>query len=409
MFKKSKRKIVASIMAVLVLLWVGTLAVIYAASYHEMSQQNRMMLAEHAEHYALSQRPDAPPPANPARDNPLYANQPIFRLSTFYTIAVAYDGKILETQNPQEALHSDAELEALAQDILSQGKATGIKRNLAYYAMDKGGYRLVAFKDNTIVNESMRTLFRYTLLFGGFALVALFFLAVFLAGRIVKPLEESYQKQKQFISDAGHELKTPVSIVSTNAELLSREIGENPWLSNIQYENERMGLLVGQLLELAHAENISTQRQRLDFSRLVKGEALPFESIAFETGRHLTYQIEPDIFTEGNGAELGQVVAILLDNAIRHSPEGSQISLCLTRRRNWAKLSVSNPGDEIPPQQQTQIFERFYRVDAARAGEGRHYGLGLAIAKAIVTSHKGRISVSCSNGMVEFTVELPAT
>lgn len=408
MFKKSKRKIVASIMAVLVLLWVGTLAVIYAASYHEMAQQNRMMLAEHAQHYTLSQRPEAPPPVDPIRDNPPYADQPIFRLSTFYTVAVAYDGRILETENPQEALHSDAELEALAQDILSQNKTTGVKRNLVYCAVDKGGYRLVVFKDNTIINESMRTLFRYTLLFGGVALIALFFLALFLAGRIVKPLEESYQKQKQFISDAGHELKTPVSIVSTNAELLSREIGENPWLSNIQYENQRMGLLVGQLLELAHAENAPTQRQRLDFSRLVKGEALPFESVAFEEGRQLAYEIEPDIFAEGNGAELGQVVSILLDNAIRHSPEGSRVSLILTRRRNWARLSVSNPGDEIPPQQQAQIFERFYRVDAARAGEGRHYGLGLAIAKAIVTSHKGKISVSCSNGLVEFTVELPA-
>ena len=113
-------------------------------------------------------------------------------------------------------------------------------------------------------------------------MVLFFFLSVFLARKIVNPLEESYQKQRQFISDAGHELKTPVSIVSANAELLSREIGDNTWLKNIQYENERMGMLVGQLLDLARTENVTPQMEHIDFSRLVAGEALPFESVAFE-------------------------------------------------------------------------------------------------------------------------------
>lgn len=276
-----------------------------------------------------------------------------------------------------------------------------------YYAADKGGYDLVAFKDNTILNENMRTLLRYTLLFGGFAIIAFFFLAVFLAGRIVKPLEESYQKQKQFISDAGHELKTPVSVVSANAELLSREIGENQWLSNIQYENERMGLLVGQLLELARTENVSPQMEQIDFSRLVNGEALPFESVAFEQGHELIYNVEPGIMIEGNSTQLRQAVSILLDNALRHSTEQSEVSLCLSRHRNYARLSVVNAGAEIPPEQRPLIFERFYRVDTVRNDEDKHYGLGLAIAKAIVTAHKGRINVFCSDGLVEFRIELP--
>lgn len=407
MFKKTKRKIVASIMSVLVLLWVGTLAIIYASSYLEMEKQNRGMLCEHAEHYTLSQRQKLPPPENPEpnREKPRYANAPAFRLSTFYTVAMAYDGEILEIKNPQERVHSDQELEELARDIVSRGKTSGVKRNLIYYAADKGEYILVAFKDNTIINESMNTLFRYTLLFGGVAIVALFFLAVFLAGRIVKPLEESYRKQKQFISDAGHELKTPVSVVSTNAELLGREIGENPWLSNIQYENERMGLLVGQLLELAHTEQVSLKRERVDLSHLVQGEVLPFESVAFEKGRRLRYQIEPEILMDGSSAQLKQMVSVLLDNAIGHSTEGSEVSLTLSRHRGWARLSVVNEGPEIPPEQRSQIFERFYRVDMARNGE--HYGLGLAIAKSIVTAHKGRIYVSCACGLVEFRVELP--
>lgn len=142
------------------------------------------------------------------------------------------------------------------------------------------------FKDNTIINEGMNTLFRYTLIFGGIAIIFLFFVAVYLAKRIVKPLEESYQKQKQFISDAGHELKTPLSVVSTNAEILSRELGANKWLDNIKYENERMGVLVTQFLELSRVENASSITERIEFFPTCKRSALPFESMALKTVIH---------------------------------------------------------------------------------------------------------------------------
>ena len=164
---------------------------------------------------------------------------------------MTYEGEIIEIKNPQEKLHSNEELSCLAEDISSSGKTTGVKNNLAYFVLDKGGYMLFTFKDNTVFKESINTLFRYTLIFGGLAIAALFFLARYLADRIVAPLEESYEKQRRFISDAGHELKTPIAVVNTNAELLSRVIGENQWLANIQYENARRGALVGRLLELA--------------------------------------------------------------------------------------------------------------------------------------------------------------
>ncbi|MEE1219628.1 MAG: HAMP domain-containing sensor histidine kinase, partial [Ruminococcus sp.] len=223
----------------------------------------------------------------------------------------------------------------------------------------------------------------------------------------VNPLEESYHKQKQFISDAGHELKTPVSVVSANAELLSREIGDNQWLQNIQYENERMGILVGQLLQLARTENVTSQMEKIDFSRLVAGESLPFESVAFEQGLTLNSNITSNITVEGNSTQLKQVVSILLDNAIRHSKDNGEVYLSLNKEHGLAKLSVINKGDEIPTEQRKQIFERFYRVDTVRNGEDKHYGLGLAIAKAIATSHKGNIEVLCYNGFVEFKVKIP--
>ncbi len=414
MFKKSRRKIVAAIMSILALLWAGTLGVIYASSYFEMKKQNEQMLQVHAEMYVLSQSISGFPSTRPMPGGnhgfkPGFdPESPKFQLSTFYTVAVSYDGDILEIKNDPPTVHTDDDLARLAKYIIKNGKDTGTENNLAFYKADKGGYTLVAFMDNTVVNEGAMTLLRYTLIFGGVALVLFFFLSVFLARKIVNPLEKSYQKQKQFISDAGHELKTPVSVVSANAELLSREIGGNQWLSNIQYENERMGMLVGQLLELARTENVTPQMERVDFSRLVAGEVLPFESVAFEKGLNLRSDIATGIAIKGNSIQLKQIVSILLDNAIRHSKERGEVYLALAKEHGFVKLSVINKADEIPKEQREQIFERFYRVDPARNSEDKRYGLGLAIAKAIVNAHHGHIEVLCYNGFVEFRVNFPA-
>lgn len=413
MFKKSRRKIVVAIMSVLVLLWVGTLGVIYASSYIEMSRRNESMMTAHAEMYMLSNQFDDMPPIIPKPDNgkdrfnPTFAESPMFQLSTFYTVAISYDGGVLEVRNSQPNVHSDNDLKELADKIIKGNKTKGTDNNLTFYKADKQGYTLVVFMDNTVINENAATLFRYTLIFGGIALIAFYFLSVFLARKIVEPLEKSYKKQKQFISDAGHELKTPVSVVSANAELLSREIGENQWLNNILYENERMGMLVGQLLELARTESVTPQMEHIDFSRLTQGEALPFESVAFEKGLRLICDAENDITVEGNSSQLKQLVSILLDNGIRHSINGDTVNLRLTKEHGYAVLSVINKGEEIPEEHRKQIFERFYRVDEARNGEDKHYGLGLAIAKSITEAHKGHIEVLCYNSLVEFKVTLP--
>lgn len=414
MFKKSRRKIVAAIMSILVLLWAGTLGVIYASSFFEMKKQNALMLQAYAQMYALPQSfegmmpPGRPMPGGNHGFKPGFdPESPMFQLSTFYSVAVSEDGTVLEINNEPPTQYSDNDLKELAQSIIKGTKQLGADKNLAFYKVDKGGYILVTFMDNTVVNENAMTLFRYTLIFGGVALVLFFFLSAFLARKIVAPLEDSYQKQKQFISDAGHELKTPVSVVSANAELLSREIGDNQWLQNIQYESERMGMLVGQLLDLARTENVTPQMEHIDFSRLVAGETLPFESVAYEKGLILRSDIAPSISIGGNSAQLKQLTSILLDNAIRHSKATGEVRLTLTRDHGIVELSVINQGEEIPEHQRPLIFERFYRMDTARNGEDKHYGLGLAIAKAIVIAHQGDIEVLCYNGLVEFRVSLP--
>lgn len=413
MFKKSRKKIVAAIMSVLVFIWVGTLGVIYTSSYVEMSKRNEQLLKAHADMYTLSQSlegskpPSIPFPGNTPEFEPDFAESPIFQLSTFYSVAVTYDGKTIEIINSQQNLHSDNDLEELAKKVIKNNRTKGSVNNLAYYKADKSGYTLVVFMDNTVINENASLLFRYTLIFGGIALILFFFLSTYLAKKIVQPLEESYKKQKQFISDAGHELKTPVSVVNANAELLSREIGKNRWLDNILYENERMGLLVGQLLELAKTESVTPQMEHIDLSRLVQGEALPFETVAFEKGLELICNVENEISIEGNSSQLKQLVSILLDNGIQHSQNGKAVYLRLIKEHGCVHFSVINTGDEIPLEQREHIFERFYRTDSARTGEDNHYGLGLAIAKAITDSHKGKIEVLCHNSFVEFRVILP--
>ena len=409
MFEKSRRKIVAVIMSILILLWVGTLGVIYTSSYFEMTRRNTEMLKAQADMYEYPQNMMGMPPGMmpPMPNNPGFITEsPIFRLSTFYSVALSMDGEVIEIKNEQPTIHSDKELHKLAMNIFESSKVNGSKSNLSYYKAEKSGYILIVFMDNTFINESASTLFRYTLIFGALALVVFFFISVFSAKKIVEPLEENYKKQKQFISDAGHELKTPVSVVNANAELLSREIGNNQWLDNILYENERMGVLVGQLLELARSENVTPNMERVNFSRLCNGEALPFESVAYEKGISIINNISDGIYIEGNSAQLKQLVSILIDNALRHS-DGKEIYLGLFAEHKKIRLSVINQGQSIPDEEKTKIFERFYRIDSVRNSEDNHYGLGLAIAKSITENHSGNISVHCNNGYVEFRAEFP--
>lgn len=408
MFRKSRIRIVIATMVTLTLLWIITLSIILVASYRAVSTTNLEMLQEYVDMYTLERQGGiyTPGPPSPNMTGPHFFTKQ-FKLSTFYSVAVSYDGKVLAVDNDDSGIYVDSQLEEKALDILADKKKNGVSQNLVYFQADKEEYMLVAFMDNTVAKENLDTVFRYTLIIGGIAIVALFFLSVYLADRIVKPLEESHKKQKQFISDAGHELKTPVAVVNANVDLLSREIGDNQWISNIQYENERMSALITQLLDLARTENVMPQKEQLNLSTLVCGEVLPMESIAYENGLTLISNVQENIFTTGNGTQLKQLTAILTDNAIKHGIGGTEIVVSLKKDRHTAILSVINSGDEIPAEQRAHLFERFYRADSARTGEDKHYGLGLAIAKAIVEAHDGKIDVKCYSGKVEFIARLP--
>ena len=419
MFSRSRKKIILSIMLSLILLLALTLSVIMLASYREIRQRDSEMLERYVETYVLDPHSgteelpgsrekdrDIPEP-RPDPGDPPWDFRPDYQLSTFYSVALAEDGSVLAVDNGERAIYEEDELGRVAQELLAEGRQSGRKGNLSYRISQRPDYTLVAFMDNTVTEGSMQTLLHNVLIVGGTAIVVLFFLSLYLSKRIIRPLEENDRQQKQFISDASHELKTPVAVIGANAELLERELGENEWLANIRYENERMGGLVKQLLDLSRAENAETPMELVDFSRVVNGESLAFESLAFDQGKMIRSEIENGILVNGNRAQLTQLVSVLLDNAIRHST-GSEIELSLRRQAHTAVLSVVNDGDAIPPEKLAHLFDRFYRVDEARNSEGQHYGLGLSIARAVAEKHGGSMEVSCSDGKIRFTAALPA-
>ncbi len=419
MFKRSRRKIILAIMGSLVLLFAITLSVIMLASYREIRQENMAMLKRYVELYYLDGEtggpPDLPPDGQPDLPNapgleppgrPPLDQKPDYQLSTFYSVAFGENDAVVAVDKGEKEVYSEEELIGIAKEILAGNTASGRTGALTYIVDRRPEYTLVALMDNTVSEGSLNTLLHNVLIIGSAAILVMFFISLVLSGRIIRPLEENDQKQKQFISDASHELKTPVAVISTNAELLSREIGENEWLSNIVYENDRMGGLVRQLLDLSRAENAEIPMEQVDFSRLVTGEALALEMLAFDRGRVFQSGIDDGLILTSNKTQLTQLVSILLDNAIRHAT-GNEIGISLKRQGHHAVLSVVNAGDEIPRDKLEHLFDRFYRVDEARNSEGQHYGLGLSIAKAVVEKHGGSISVSCQDGKVRFTASIP--
>ena len=421
MFNKTKRKIVFTVVFSLLALMIVTLATVYLSNRAALDRENRGMLKTFAERFSLENeaQEDALPPGDaepgteetnppppPPRDRP-GKNEPAFRLSTFYAVAVSESGEILAVNTGERDLQSEDSLIEIATSILNKGKKSGKTGGLTYLVEERDGYTLVAMIDGTINDKNQTLLFRQMLLIGTAATAILLLISIFLARRIVRPLEENDEKQKRFVSDAGHELKTPIAVVSANCELLKRQIGENEWLSNVEYENGRMADLVKQLLFLSRAERRDVPKETLDLSELTTGEALPFESLAFERGKKIESQIEPGVFAEGNANQLRQLVSILLDNALSHGI-GDRIELSLWRERHAAILTVANDAEEIGAEQLARLFDRFYRADEARSPSAPHYGLGLSIAQAIVLAHGGAISAAYKNGKAIFTVQLPA-
>ena len=222
---------------------------------------------------------------------------------------------------------------------------------------------------------------------------------------IAKPVAESFDKQKQFIADASHELKTPLAVIMASSDALEANPNETKWLGNIKSEADRMNKLISDLLELAKSEEIddTSQFEIANLSKLVEKSCLTFEGVMFEKGAELKYDIDENIEHSVNPYKIKQLMAILLDNAVKHSESGGEITVSLKNEKDII-LTVSNLGEGIPKGEEEKIFERFYRADESRNRNENRYGLGLAIAKNIAENHNAGISAKSENGKTTFKV-----
>lgn len=225
----------------------------------------------------------------------------------------------------------------------------------------------------------------------------LLLLIVLFSKTFMKPVAESYEKQKQFITDANHELKTPLTLILTNVDIAEAELGTNEWLDDIRSEGHRMTELVNQLVALSRMdeENVSAEVSEMDLGEIVSDTISEFQPLAAEQGQRITVDVDPNLQYRGEEALLRRLISILMDNAVKYCDEGGEIRVCL-KRRKFVVLTVENAYRNVNAIELGRLFDRFYRADKARTGGG--YGIGLSIARMIVQKHRGEITAYRKDG-----------
>ena len=311
---------------------------------------------------------------------------------------------------------SDEQIEDAANKVIAANTSEGkLKKYKLYYKASFGSsYSVIAFADYSAASEEISATIIFTiLLFSGTMLIFLL-ISIWLSGYAMRPVAKAWAQQQQFVADASHELKTPLTaILATNNILLSnpdltiRE--QEKWIENSQAEANHMKDLIANMLFLAKSEDEQVQLvlSEISLSDIVTDTTLQFEPVAFENGTLIDSSIEEAITIQGDLTQMRQLVHILIDNACKYAGESGYVKVCLRREGGTIKLEVCNSGKPIPAEDLPHIFERFYRSDKARTQQNQScgYGLGLAIAKSIADRHKAQISAASSEeGGTTFTV-----
>ena len=335
---------------------------------------------------------------------------PVFMAAVVYTVKYNTSNKVTEVINHTDNNVSEEKIIQIAENILESSN-TKQGRRIGNLYLDQYSYAFQApntltIVDNTSAKAKLESLLKTSILIFVLIEIIIIILTVEITRWIIKPVIESFNRQKQFVADASHELKTPIAVIMANAEALEKEPEEKKWLNNIKSEADRMNELVTSLLDLAKLEEGKEVQQEENLSKIVEMSVLTFESLMYENKIELKYDIQKDINIKCNSSQIKQLVAILIDNAIKHSETNGKISIALKKQKNDTVLTVSNRGKEIPKEIREKIFERFYRADESRNRDTNRYGLGLAIAKNIVENHNGKISVESEKGITTFKVVL---
>lgn len=406
MIRKLRLKFVAICMALVTAILA---AVIFSVLF--AMQRNVENLSQELLHQVLNEQNGGQPNIHITIDGSTVALLPYFTVNVYTTSNGNYLADV--TGGTYSNLDNSEILTDILQESLSQQQDEGVIESyrLRYLRQDRGFYTRLAFVDMSMERAILREMMGSYLFIAGGALVLLLGVAILLSWWATRPVEKAWRQQRQFLSDASHELKTPLTVILSNAELLegaSLEGRPARWADNIHSEARQMKSLVEEMLTLARTDDMGPTAvlTEVSLSDVAADCALAFDPVAFEAGKSLEDSIAEDVTVLGDREKLRQLASILLDNAIKYGADGTPVQLSLEKRDRQAVLTVVNAGEDIPPEQLSHLFERFYRADASR-GEKAGFGLGLAIAKTITNTHKGSIRAESRGGRTSFIVTIP--
>lgn len=336
--------------------------------------------------------------------------------SRFFMATVGMDGEIQQVNIDRISSVDEKEAMSYAKEALSSGKDEGFIGEFRYSIKDDGPGERITFLDCGRVLESFRNFLKYSILMSLAGLVVMFAVITYFAGRIVRPVAESYEKQKRFITDAGHEIKTPLAIIKANVDLMDMELDkkridkaelkEN--LGDINSQVDRLTGLTNDLVYLSRMEESESSlvMTEVPLSDIVSDTVSSFRPLAGEQDKAIWDDIEPMVSVQGSTKELEKLLSIILENAIKYSPSAAGeesaaplIRVTLKKEGKNAVIEVSNPtAEEVTNEGLAHVFERFYRTDSSRNSQTGGHGIGLSMASAIVSAHKGKIAAHTTDG-----------
>lgn len=401
MFKKLKNKFIFMNMILLTTVFVGIFGTIYVSTAYSLNNDMKMQLWNNI---MLPQQQNKPTPKDNKMD---------------MSIKINLDTKN-EIVNVTSRLNTDdLDINGMVEKVVNNSKEmSSIKIDGESYAYLKASISdgtLIVLISKSFQQDVLGNLLKIFLVVGLLSLIVLFIVSIYFTNKAIKPLEETFIKQKQFIADASHELRTPLTIIKTNVSILKENKqqtieSQGKWINYIDSQASRMSTLINEMLSLANldANKKKGEVTKFELDRVLSDALLVFEVVIFEKGLILEEYINDNIFISGEKDQIKKLISILMDNAIKYTNKNGKIKVSLTVEKNKARLEVKNTGEGIEREHLEKIFERFYRVDNSRDRETGGYGLGLSIAKAITEEHKGRIYAESIVGeYTSFIVELP--
>ena len=399
MIKKLKNKVFFIIMFSISIILFGTILIFAYLNYNNTITAATSMLDRFGDFKKGEDRPNDREEINKEFNNQNFS----IDLSNTYSYMIE-NGKIIDYTEQNE------EIEALAQKAYKKNNDKGTIGNYVYKTrrMKDQKATVIILMENESVVKRIKFIYIITIVALISGTIMSYIISKKLSNIIVKPVEETIEKQKQFISDASHELKTPLAVIEANVDVLENKVGKSKWMEYIQSEITSMNKLINDLLFLAKTENIKTIRnkEQINISEEIKMVSSMFESVAYEKKVKINYNIQENIKVNVEKEDIKQIISILLDSAIKHTEKENNIYVELKKEKGLNTIKIKNEGKPIPEEEQEKIFERFYRVDKSRNRSEKRYGLGLAIAKTIIEKYNGKIEVKCNDGITEFKVIL---